>query len=45
MTGAERQAALRKRRKKKGLVRFETWIPKEKIEQLKNFVTKLIGEK
>lgn len=39
-----RNRALRKRRKDAGMIRFERWIPSDKLEAVKDAINKIVGE-
>ena len=39
-----RTQALRTRRKAAGLIRFEAWIPADKLQAVKDAIAKIMGE-
>lgn len=45
MTGATRSQSWRKRKEDAGLVRAEFWIPADKLQEVKDAIEKITGEK
>lgn len=39
-----RSQALRKRRKDAGMIRFERWVPADKLQAVKDAIDKIMGE-